>query len=138
MDIFQIIGHLETMGVNLTLAIDYEGNITPEAETLLQALSKDREAAIDCLAGRRFAPLPDNMKLPPQFQSERMKQIQHIFRVCFTLLEKHEGAETEEQWKAAATFCEGKLDPKDRLATDMHIACYTELHRQHKKGRGDE
>ena len=36
MDILQVIGQLEANGITLTLAIDYEGKITPDAQELLQ------------------------------------------------------------------------------------------------------
>ena len=132
MDGMQIIGHLEEHGVKLSLAIDYEidGEPKPEVESLLRKLSEEKDAAIDYFLSKRIVPLPDNTPLPVQSRSVRMKQIAKIFRVCFDMIEKHEGSKTEAQFKAAADYHEGRLDPNDQLARDLNRASYTELSRQ--------
>jgi len=137
MDMNDIIGKLEALGVTLKLAIDYEcETITPEIESLLRELSNDREAAIDALAGRRFVQLPNNTPIPAQFRSDRMNQIRHVFAVCYKLLELHEGASTEEQWHAAYNYHEGRLDASDPLAIELYITCVTELERQYRALEG--
>jgi len=69
MDTFEIIGQLEKMGFTFQLAIDYEfdGEPTAETETLLAQLADDREAAIDYLLSQRFVPLPDSFLLPSEW-----------------------------------------------------------------------
>jgi len=131
-DVSKIVGNLEAKNVTLSLAIDFEGDITPEAEKLLQELSQNKQAAIDVLAGRRFAPLPDNT--PHPFRSERLMQIRSIFAVCYRMLEKFEGIEDPEQWRKAATYYEGRLG-NDALSVDMFTVCYNELQRQYYKGK---
>ena len=135
MDVIRIIGNLEAKNVTLSLAIDFEGVITPEAEKLLRELSQNKQAAIDVLAGRRYVPLPDNIKLPPEFRSERMKQIRDIFAKCYNLLEKYECAKTEEQWRDIHNYHEVRLDGNDPLAVSLFTACVEELHRQYKSAK---
>jgi len=134
MDCIQIIGELEALGVNLSLAIDYEfsGDLTPEIQSLLQKLSEDKEAAIDSFLCKRIVPLPENTPLPPQFRSKRMRQVQNIFRVCFDMLAKHEDVKTEARWREVYAYHEGKLDGNDPLAVAMHTAAISELRRQSK------
>jgi len=133
MDASKIIGELEALDIHLTLAIDYEGNITLGVDKLLQQLSQNKEAALDVLAGRRFASLPDNS--PHTFRSERMKQIRQIFASVYKMLELHEGAKTHEQWQAVSSYRESRLDENDPLAVDLHTACIGELMRQYKESK---
>ena len=128
MDVLNIIGKIEAADVTLSLAIDYEGSITPEVEELLRELSNDREAAIDALAGRRFVPLPDDIKLPAQFRSDYEKRTAAIFRTCFDMLIKFEGITELEEWKEASVYYQGKLSDKDPLAVSMFTICYEETH----------
>jgi hypothetical protein len=61
-----------------------------------------------------------------------MNEIRPIFTTCYKLLEVHEGATTEDDWKAVYAFREGKLDGSDPLAVAMHTAAISELRRQSK------
>ena len=134
MDVLQIIGKLEALGVTLSLAVDYEcSEITPEIKALLQELSKNRETVIDALAGQRYIPLPDNTPIPAAFRSDRLNQIHAIFAVCYRMLELYEGAGTEEQWKSVYAYHEGKLDDTDTLAVELHTVCVSELIRQYRR-----
>ena len=133
MDVLKTIGQLEALGINLTLAIDYEGVITPEADALLNELSDNREVAVDFLAGRRFAPLSDNTPIPSQFRSQRMNEIRAIFATLYKMLEKFEGITAHEDWKKAANYYNGRLDEHDVLAISMYTICYEELSRQYRK-----
>ena len=140
MDGMQLIGELESLGVSLSLAIDYEynGTLTPEIESLLSKLSEQKEAAIDYFLSKRIVPLPDDVKLPKEFKkplSARMKQISHIFRTCFDMLKLHESCQTEEQFKAAADYHIGKLDASDQFAINMNTVCYKELSRQYEESK---
>jgi len=137
MTITAIIEDLSSFGVEIELGVKVisKSKPTPESDELLQKITERREEVIDHLLAGRIVQLPDNTPLPPQFRSERMKKIAHIFRVCYNLLEKHEGASTEEQFKAAADYHIGKLDASDQFAINMNTVCYKELSRQYEESK---
>lgn len=61
------IGRLEELGFAFRLAIDYGGEPSVEAETLLRHLADKRDAAIDYLAAGRFPRLPDDVAIPAEW-----------------------------------------------------------------------
>ena len=129
----QIIGHLESMGYTFSLAIDYENDTTPtpEAEELLHRLAADKESAIDYLLSRRYVPLPENTPLPTQWHNQRHKR---IFRQAYGALEKHSGASTAAEFKAASDeFIE--MSKGDSLLQEVLAAIYSEIARESRKGK---
>ena len=67
MDGMEIIGRLEELGISVQLAIDCEGESSPEAEVLLDQLADEREGGLDCLVGSRFTQLPDDVAIPAEW-----------------------------------------------------------------------
>jgi len=134
MNVGHIIESLDKCGVIVELGINLKSGQKPppEAEPLIKMLSDRREGVIDHLLAGRFVPLPDSAKIPDAFRSERMNEIRAILAVCYRLLELHEGAETEAQWKAAHSYHEGRLDGNDQFAVQMHTAAILELQRQYQ------
>ena len=131
MDIAKTIGYLEDIGYRFRLAIDYECDAmpTPEAEELLRRLAASRESAIDHLLSGRFVPLPGNMPLPAGFR-DGDQRIKGIFRAAYDALEKHRGAATVEEFRAAADeFSE--LSKADPLLCDLLAAVFSEIGRNH-------
>jgi len=140
MTIAAIIEDLSSFGVDIELGIKVisKSKPTPESDELLQKITERREEVIDHLLIGKFVQLPANTPLPKEFLSPRMKEISHVFRTCYDMLKLHEGAKTEEEFKKAASYHEGRLDPADPLAIDMNTVAYKELSRQYYKSKGVE
>ena len=136
MNIPALIETLDRFKITVELGINCksERKPPPEAEELMRMLTGRREETIDHLLQGRFVPLPSNTPIPAGWRDgdQRTKQ---MFRAAYDALEKHRGAATVEEFKAAADeFSE--LSKSDPLLCDLLVAVYGELSREYREVNG--